>query len=176
MSVQCQRFGRKFGKNRLHWGRTIAKITVKRVNAMKFLCLLLTPLAVALLVVGVVAVQAGNQFQQPIPEQFQLPPSKGNALGMQSCAASACHGNAIAPSLTAAPDKNCWQSSLTHFFAVDPHRKAYDVLESEQSKRISDALRKYSSAEIPKAPNDLPITRLPNHLADCTNARLPYDF
>jgi hypothetical protein len=87
-------------------------------------------------------------------------------LGMASCAASACHGNPNAPSLTAAPDRNCWQSSLTHFLAVDPHRKAFHVLHNEQSKQITAALRKRSSVSIPDAPND------PRCLACHTNPSL----
>jgi hypothetical protein len=87
----------------------------------------------------------------PMPEssaKVSLP------VGMSSCAASACHGNANANSLTAAPDRNCWQSSLTHFLAVDPHRRAFDVLKNEQSHRITAALRKGSNVAIPDAPND----------------------
>lgn len=87
-------------------------------------------------------------------------------LGMASCAASACHGNPNAQSLTAAPDRNCWQSSLTHFLAVDPHRNAFHVLHNDQSKQITAALRKGSTVTIPDAPND------PRCLACHTNPSL----
>ena len=75
-------------------------------------------------------------------------------LGYSSCAASACHGNPNANSLTAAPDRTCWQSSLTYFLAVDPHRQAFEVLKNEKSQRITAALRKGSSVPIPDAPRD----------------------
>lgn len=75
-------------------------------------------------------------------------------LGYSSCAASACHGNPNANSLTTVPDRSCWQSSLTHFLAVDPHRRAFEVLKNEKSQQITTALRKGSSVHIPDAPKD----------------------
>jgi hypothetical protein len=75
-------------------------------------------------------------------------------VGISTCASAACHGRSNAPSLTSAPAEGCWQSSLTHYLAVDPHRQAFDVLKNEKSARITAGLRKKSSVPIPDAWND----------------------
>jgi hypothetical protein len=88
------------------------------------------------------------------PQDRESVPSPAFApLGTSSCASAACHGKANAPSLTAAPAEACWQSSLTHYLAVDPHQNAYAALQNPLSQKITAALRRKSPG-IPDAWHD----------------------
>ena len=130
---------------------------------MKSVHIRLTLLLTALVVLGVV-VRASTEEKNSASPTAEQATSTSTSLtadstisamrGMQSCAGSACHGNSNVPSLTAAPGKDCWKSSLTHFLVVDPHQNSFDVLKSELSQRITKYLRKGSSVAIPEATND----------------------
>ena len=94
-----------------------------------------------------------NETTPELQNEVVTRPGPG-PVGISNCASAACHGRPNAPSLTAAPAEGCWQSSLTHYLAVDPHQKAYGVLRNKASATITAALRKKKNVPIPDAWND----------------------
>ena len=87
-------------------------------------------------------------YRPPAPAlagDLAVPPARGGdapdlrrPIGAAGCAAAACHGgpatDALARGDAAAPD--CWKTSATHWFARDPHARAYADLEGELAARI----------------------------------------
>lgn len=70
----------------------------------------------------------------------------GRALGVASCAATACHGNP-ASSLSSPPIEladlrpvDCWKSSYLQWTNLDKHAQAFEVLKNERSHGIERRL------------------------------------
>lgn len=93
--------------------------------------------------VGVgVAVLAAAAFFHAAPRvrgdttlaRIDMPWEKPNppfaAIGAGSCAGAACHGGPANASLAGKYDAGTWSGSATHFLAADPHRKAFETLQT----------------------------------------------
>lgn len=104
---------------------------------------------------GGLILRAGAHAEFDVQSSSDLPVATtfGKPIGSQTCAAAGCHGSPNATNLTGPPSRDCWQSSFTHVFLMDPHRQAFDVLSSDKSKKITAALRK-TNPSVPDAVND----------------------
>src|SRR5262249_42078889 len=103
-----------------------------------------TMLVVGLVLAVPAAVWVYGSLEQSAPAKAPTAPAPelsstgkvSRLVGSAGCAAAACHGGSPALSLTAPPGPTCWQTSATHWLAVDPHTKAYAALETQLAKDI----------------------------------------
>jgi hypothetical protein len=61
-----------------------------------------------------------------------------NTIGVSGCASAACHGGSAIDSLTGVLGDRTWAGSASHWLAVDPHTKAFAVLDSPLAVAIME--------------------------------------
>jgi hypothetical protein len=117
-----------------------AKRLGNRAFTLHHRCMRIGLLALIGLVAGIV-VKAVSPIAQNAQVTAPAPATTSQAIGSAGCAAAGCHGAANAESLVKAPTESAWRTAFTHYSAVDPHRKAHDVLKSDLATKMAAHLK-----------------------------------
>lgn len=77
----------------------------------------------------------------------EMPPGRPvRIVGVAGCLSAMCHGGPATDSLTGSFTANTWAGSGSHWLACDPHRRAYEALESPDAAAIMKRLGSKLSA------------------------------